>query len=188
MQSMKSMKEQLIEALKRAVSGLGIEAAEIALEYPENPEHGDFSTNVALAAAKRLKSKPHDVAEKIVEAFKKEMEAGNADFIENVSIAGPGFINFKVKDAVLAEKIVELAAASQRKAPPKKGTAEKVLIEYTDPNTFKPFHIGHLMSNAIGESLALDRILRRQSHAAVLSGGYRPPHRQVGLGLTETFG
>ena len=70
---MKSMKEQLIEALTRAVSSLGIEATAITFEYPENPEHGDFSTSIALAAAKRLKSKPHDLAEKIVEAFNKEM-------------------------------------------------------------------------------------------------------------------
>jgi arginyl-tRNA synthetase len=151
---MKSMREQLIEALKKAVSGLGIEDAAIALEYPENLEHGDFSANLALAESKRLKISPRALAEKIVSEFKKEIEAGGADFIESVSIAGPGFINFKVKDKVLAEKIVELAAADSKASRTESNAGQKIMVEYTDPNTFKPFHIGHLMSNAIGESLS----------------------------------
>ncbi len=155
-----------------------------------------------MAAAKQSRSKPRELAEKIVEAFKKEMKGGGADFIESVSIAGPGFINFNVKDKFLAEKIVELAAADLNALPlkntnktigsddsigsadskasllkasdklsvanglPKKAdlnrfesrsnteAGKKIIIEYTDPNTFKPFHIGHLMANAIGESLS----------------------------------
>ena len=137
------MKDQLQAALAAAIEAAGIEKARIDLDYPENPDHGDFMTNAALAHAKAMKVSPRALAEKIVIEFKKNAP----DFVSGVEIAGPGFINFKVKDAALAET----AIAPRR---PHAVPSGEVMVEYTDPNTFKVFHIGHLMSNAIGESLA----------------------------------
>ena len=146
------MKEQLIEALKCAVSRLGVESGEISLEYPENPEHGDFSTSVALAAAKQAKLAPKALAEKLIAELDISKKGGALDFVESVTIAGPGFINFKVKENFLAEKVVSLADADPKSAEAK--TGRQIMVEYTDPNPFKVFHIGHLMSNAIGESIS----------------------------------
>ena len=148
------MKNELIKSLKRASQKVGISADSLkglALEYPENPDHGDFSSNIAMAHAKNLKMASKVLAEKIVEEFKKEMP----DFVESVSVAGPGFINFKIKDKVFAEQIISKQEDGTKRGGKKSGSViRNILIEYTDPNIFKVFHIGHLMSNAIGESLS----------------------------------
>ena len=170
------MKESLIASLAKAVVTLGLDPALVALEYPENPDHGDFSTNIALAAAKQAKVSPKALAENVVAAFEKV----KPDFIESVSVAGPGFINFKVKDREFADEIVRLAdnqtavsdgpdgssslkhfTSGKRRFPEVKRHGSKgdastplIMVEYTDPNPFKVFHIGHLMSNAIGESIS----------------------------------
>lgn len=140
---MLSMKNQLQAALVEALKAAGIANPAAELSYPENPEHGDFSTNAALAHAKEMKSNPRALAEKIVAEFKKTAP----EWVADVQVAGPGFINFKIADAALARAAI--AASPARTAP-----RGEVVVEYTDPNTFKVFHIGHLMSNAIGESLA----------------------------------
>lgn len=137
------MKEQLVKTLGESASKLGISSGSISLEYPDQADHGDFSSNLALANSKTLKTSPQALAAKIVEEFNKV----KPDFVESVSIAGPGFINFKIKDAVLAKEAIKLP-----NKPAKKNN--KVMVEYTDPNPFKVFHIGHLMSNAIGESIS----------------------------------
>ncbi|MCX6716240.1 MAG: arginine--tRNA ligase [Candidatus Taylorbacteria bacterium] len=142
------MKDDLILLLCGIFVSLGIKDAKISLEYPENSDHGDFSTNAALAYAKELKTSPKALAEKIVSGIKNSLP----DYVESVETAGAGFINFKIKSKVIAEKVVEIAAGGLVKEP--KSSTKKVMIEYTDPNTFKVFHIGHLMSNAIGESLS----------------------------------
>lgn len=146
---MAGMKESLIKALSAAVAPLGVDAASIKLEYPENPEHGDFSSNVAMANAKRLGMAPKALAEKVIAAF----DSHKPDFVESASIAGPGFINFKAKNSFFAQEVVSISKEDEYGW----GSADKgkkIMVEYTDPNPFKVFHIGHLMSNAIGESIA----------------------------------
>jgi len=140
---MSFMKEQIQAALAAAASRLGIVGAHIELGYPEDPAHGDFTTNLALASAKALKMSPRTVAEKLVA----EVQKGLPDTVQTVEIAGPGFVNFRVKDAALAE-----AAIRPLEQPKKSG--RKVMVEHTNPNTFKPFHIGHLMDNTIGECIS----------------------------------
>ncbi len=143
------MKEDIIRLLSAAVAGRGAKDAKISLEYPENPDHGDFSANAALACAKELKMSPKALAEAIISVLRDSLP----DYIESVGTAGAGFINFKIKSKALAEKVVDMSKAKSLR-PADKNSADKVMIEYTDPNTFKVFHIGHLMSNAIGESLS----------------------------------
>lgn len=163
------MKKAIIERLNTIAINLGLEGAEISLEYPENPEHGDFSTNFALAAAKKAGAKPVELARKVVAELEKE----KPDFIESVSVAGPGFINFKVKDKDLAKSAIKFYEKS-------KGGGKKVMVEYTDPNPFKIFHIGHLMSNAVGESISR---LVEYSGAEVIRACYQG---DVGLHVAKT--
>jgi arginyl-tRNA synthetase len=171
------MKIELIAHLTKTLQNIGISTVSIALEYPENPDHGDYSTNVAMVHAKMLKMSPKALAEKIIEEFKK----GIPDFVESVSVAGPGFINFKIKDSVWAKKILEERKNSEsRLTINEEGSKRKVMVEYTDPNPFKIFHIGHLMSNAIGESIAR---LTEYSGAEVVRACYQG---DVGLHVAKT--
>ena len=139
------MKEKLIEYLNKTAVAGGIDLSSMKLEYPEDMEHGDFSSNIALINSKKLGVAPKVLAEKIVSELKENMP----EFLRDISVAGPGFINFYIKDEAIANDI--LNAKNRGRISNSKS---KILIEYTDPNTFKVFHIGHLMSNAIGESIS----------------------------------
>ncbi|MFA6432774.1 MAG: arginine--tRNA ligase [Candidatus Paceibacterota bacterium] len=170
------MKEQLVKTLQAVAEKFGIEADKISLEYPDDISHGDFSTNIAMAAAKALKISPKALAEKIVAEFSQN----KPEFVESVSVAGPGFINFKVKDEVLTKAAIDRPEALYlRKARSPK--VKQVMVEYTDPNPFKVFHIGHLMSNAIGESVSR---LIEYSGAEVIRACYQG---DVGLHVAKTI-
>jgi arginyl-tRNA synthetase len=170
------MKSELELYVAQIASKLGLPSDSFVIEYPESPDHGDFSTNIAMANAKAQKTNPRALAEKIVAELNRALPA----FIESVSIAGPGFINFKVKDSVIAEKIVGVNDTKQ--AGSANDRAQKtVMVEYTDPNPFKIFHIGHLMSNAIGESIAR---LIEHSGAKVIRACYQG---DVGLHVAKTL-
>lgn len=148
-----NMKIELGQAVDRVLSGLGIDKSAFKLEYPENPDHGDFSCNAAMVYAKQLGLGPKVLAEKVIVELKKEL-GGSLNFVESISVAGPGFINFKIKDRVFAEHVVSVAGGGEEYGWNKNDSGKKVLIEYTDPNIFKAFHVGHLMANSIGESLS----------------------------------
>ncbi|MDO8564907.1 MAG: arginine--tRNA ligase, partial [bacterium] len=135
---------------------IGIENPEVHLEHPEDFAHGDYSTNVALRYAKELKLKPRELAEKIVTALQGltlNREKGQT-FIERIEIAGAGFINFHLSKEFFTKSIGEIFRQAQDYGKSVSLVHKKVLVEYTDPNPFKEFHIGHLMSNTIGESIS----------------------------------
>lgn len=145
-----NIKAKIRSYIEIALKNLSIDNAFFALEYPENPEHGDFSTNVAMVNAKSLNTNPKDLANKIILEIKKD----EIDFIKDIKLAGPGFINFSIKDDFFIKKILSAEIQDNKYGWGNNGSDEQVLVEYTDPNTFKVFHIGHLMSNAIGESIS----------------------------------
>lgn len=116
-----------------------------SVEIPDSQEHGDYSTNVALILAKAVSKNPREVAEEI-----KSKISGNKLF-EKVEVAGPGFINFFISSKVILEKIKKIDKNFGKNNLLNK---KKVLIDYLSPNILKEFHIGHLMSNSIGESLS----------------------------------
>ncbi|MEA2715084.1 MAG: arginyl-tRNA synthetase [Candidatus Parcubacteria bacterium] len=144
------MKDTLVEKLVHIADMLGLDRETVRLTYPENHEHGEFSSNIALANAKKSGLRPHELAERIVTEFKKNIP----EFVASVEIAGPGFINFKIKDRALSEEIVRLARLGADLGRSGGEAGRKIMVEYTDPNPFKVFHIGHLMANAIGESIS----------------------------------
>src|SRR5258708_1343216 len=100
--------------------------------------HGDYSTNVALILAKKQKKNTKKVATDLAARIK-------IDGVEKVEGAGVGFINFYLSRESLTPREQPL---------PQLNAGKTVMVEYTDPNPFKEFHIGHLMSNAIGEAIA----------------------------------
>jgi arginyl-tRNA synthetase len=149
-------------ALKGVLSKLGIEA-EVALDHPAELSHGDYSCNVALAAAKKAGKNPKVLAEEILK------DLGVIEGVESVSVAGAGFLNFKLSNDFFPQSIAQILSASRWGAN-QTLSGKRYMYEYTDPNPFKVFHIGHLMSNAIGESLA--RITEYQG-ASVVRANYQ---------------
>lgn len=140
------MKAELSKLMTEALKAVGVKDPAVSLEYPENPDHGDFSSNAALAYAKALKIAPRALADSLVVELKKALP----DFVSSIEVAGAGFINFKVKPEAYAKEVINISKGAGPETAPRK----KVLVEYTDPNTFKVFHIGHVMANAIGEAIS----------------------------------
>jgi len=134
------VKEEIKKILQQA-TGL----ADIALETPKEKTHGDYSSNVALVLAKKSGKDPLEVANEII------AKIGKQKFIEKVEVAGPGFINFYLSCDFFVDELKKVGKNFGRSNSLK---SKKVIVEYTDPNILKEFHIGHLMSNAIGESIS----------------------------------
>ncbi len=143
------IKQKIKNLIKEALKNLKIESKEILLEHPLDLEMGDYSTNVAMVYAKQLKISPKDLVEKIVAEISKNLPAE----IDEVEIAGVGFINFYLSREFFVKKIEEILG-NKNFGGNDLLAGQKIMIEYTQPNPFKPFHIGHLMSNSIGESLS----------------------------------
>ncbi len=139
----------LKESIARALtdSGIGISADKVSLEHPADLKNGDYSSGIAMQYAKQIGMAPKALAEKIVASL------GAIEGIAKTEVAGTGFINFYLAPQTLTE-FVETARTEDMWGSNKKLSGKKIMVEYTDPNPFKEFHIGHLMSNAIGESIA----------------------------------
>ncbi len=144
----KDIKKEIITSLSNILKELGISSAkDIVLEHPEDMDHGDYSSNIALVHAKELKISPKSLAEKILIILNKKDIQG----LDKIEIAGPGFINFYLKSQYFTHDILNIDKDFGKNELDKD---KEIMVEYTDPNPFKIFHIGHLMTNAIGETIS----------------------------------
>jgi len=132
------------------VLGNLVRGVEFSVERTENSAHGDYASNAALVAAKVLKKNPQALAEELVSRLSEDLPKG----VEKAEVAGPGFINFSLKREYFSNTVHEIISQGEKYGRNENLKKKKVMVEYTDPNPFKEFHIGHLMSNAIGETIA----------------------------------
>lgn len=146
------IKQKIQQAIGQALTDLEIEVGDFGLEYPTDSAHGDFSSNVAMGHAKISRQNPKVLAEKIVEKLNEQVKNKKLDGVERIEVAGPGFINLHLSHEFFGKCIQRILKEGDKHGRNDLHAGEKVLIDYTDPNPFKPFHIGHLMSNAIGET------------------------------------
>lgn len=151
-------KSQIIKSLSE-VTG----QKDIHFEIPEREEFGDYSTNVAMVLFSQEISKernrndsflhnPQPISEKIVNNLKKDRELMKV--VDKINTAGPGFINFYLNNDVLLNNLMQIDATSEDYGKSNLLEDKKICVEYTDPNPFKEFHIGHLISNVTGESIS----------------------------------
>ncbi|MCX6719500.1 MAG: arginine--tRNA ligase [Candidatus Staskawiczbacteria bacterium] len=137
------VKEKIKKIIEKAIKEAVKEPMDFSVEIPGEKNHGDYSTNVALVLAKKIGKNPREVAEEIKSKI-------NNNIFNKIEVAGPGFINFFIADKVFIDNLKSIGKDYGKGVELKN---KKVIVDYTDPNPFKEFHIGHLMSNAIGESL-----------------------------------
>ena len=151
------MKEIIEKLIKEELTSLGAKNPEVVLNHPSELSHGDYASSVALSYTKELNISPRELAEKIAGAIRKE----NLKEIEKIEVAGPGFINFRLSKEFFAQSLKEILKQGEKFGRNEVLKKQKTIIEYTDPNPLKTFHIGHLMSNTIGE--ATSRIIEYSS-------------------------
>lgn len=145
---------KLHQVIEKALGNLEISGVNFTVEHPVDLSHGDYATNVAMVTAKSLGKNPKEVAEMIVAEIKKQENSE----IETIKIAGPGFINFTLSPEFFVNAIREIMDHEKDFGNVDIYKGKKILVEHSSPNLFKPFHIGHMMNNAIGESLT--RLMR----------------------------
>jgi len=150
------MKEQLRACILKGIEGCFADGTltsrvvpSIGVEKPAHPEHGDFATNVAMQMAKPERKSPRAIAEIIVNKL-----AGSSELIESLEIAGPGFINFFVKDAAWRTTLTEINAQGPAFGTSKVGAGKKVQVEFVSANPTGPLHIGHGRGAATGDAVA----------------------------------
>lgn len=143
------LRDAIHSRISSVLAAIGAEGARHTLEFPADLSHGDLASNAALVAAKQVGINPRQLAEECASQLRKE----NDPNIASISVAGPGFINISLSDAALWQSVYA-AAGDPKWGMTERFLGKKVIVEYTDPNPFKEFHIGHLMPNAIGEALA----------------------------------
>jgi arginyl-tRNA synthetase len=136
--------------LTRAAAGLGAPAGtEPLLERPRDPAFGDWATNLAMVLAKPLGRKPRELAQQIVETIDRR-----AAGIASAEIAGPGFINFRLDAARVAQGIAALIAAGARYGQTTTGAGRPVVVEFVSANPTGPLHVGHGRQAALGDAIA----------------------------------
>ena len=142
------MEENLRSAVAEALKTLGVEEVSFIVERPAQLAHGDYATNVALSASKKLGKSPRDFAEELAGKLRESLDA----LASGVEVAGPGFINITLASSAVEEvmALAQHSAWGKRKVE----KTEKVLIEYSNPNAFKEMHIGHLVGSVIGEAMS----------------------------------
>lgn len=128
--------DKKIEEIIQNVFGVSVD---VTLSRPDE-QFGDYATNVAMQLAGKVSRNPREIAEEIAEKLRETGE------YEEVTVAGPGFINIRLSNAALIDSL---------NAPHDKPLAgKKILVEYSDPNPFKPLHAGHLYTTLVGDAIS----------------------------------
>lgn len=142
-----NLKKALADAAKKAFD-TEVEIEKIVIEIPKDKSHGDYSTNLAMQLTRLLKNNPRVIAEALQQNL--DMEAAA---IEHCEIAGPGFLNFKIKNTSLAQIIKTVLAQGDNFGHNETGNHERVNVEYVSANPTGDLHLGHARGAAWGDSI-----------------------------------
>ncbi len=123
-----------------------------------DPRFGDYQANCAMSLAKVLKRKPPEVARDIVDRLPP------GDWLQPPEVAGPGFINVRLRDDWLARQLQPIAS-DEHLGVDRASPARTYVVDFSSPNVAKPMHVGHLRSTIIGDALA--RLLRFLGHVVI---------------------
>ena len=153
-----SLLSTLTSRLAVALGAAGIDESLAVVSPAADTRFGDYQTNAAMVAAKSLKKNPREVADSILSHLQV------TDLCEAPTVAGAGFINFKMLDSALS------GAVNVVRNDPRLGLAtvedpKTIIIDFSSPNVAKPMHVGHIRSTILGDSLA--RIARHLGHHVV---------------------
>lgn len=140
------------ESLSKAVASGELpefEEVDIVVETPREKEHGEFSTNIAMQAAKAAKKAPRQIADIITKNMDFE-----GTYIEKVEIAGPGFINFYLNNLWLYDTLKTIQTMKDKYGEINVGNGSKVMVEFVSANPTGPLHMGNARGGALGDCIA----------------------------------
>ncbi|MBW6485050.1 MAG: arginine--tRNA ligase [Syntrophobacterales bacterium] len=150
------MKNKIVVLLERAVhkaaaAGLmpDLEAGGIELEHAKDPKHGDYASNVAMIMAAQARKNPREIARIIVDGI-----ADDENILKKVEIAGPGFLNFTIREGVWASLLADVERSGDAYGQSTVGGGKKVQVEFVSANPTGPLHIGHARGAVVGDVVA----------------------------------
>jgi arginyl-tRNA synthetase len=145
-----SAAERIRAELARIARELGAPAdVEPVLERPRDPSFGDWSTNLAMVLARPLRRRPQEIATDIRDRLQ-----GNGAGIQSVEVAGPGFLNFRLKPEAIAAELLDIVHANESYGRSRTGQERPVVIEFVSANPTGPLHVGHGRQAALGDAIA----------------------------------
>jgi arginyl-tRNA synthetase len=136
------------ELARAGVLPAGLDTGNVTVEPPRDPSHGDLATNAAMVMAKPAKMNPRALAEAL------SAELAKVPGVAGVSVAGPGFINLKLDDALWLEELRTIGAAGGEYGRSAMGGGKTVNVEYVSANPTGPMHMGHCRGAVVGDALA----------------------------------
>ncbi|MCE5185710.1 MAG: arginine--tRNA ligase [Planctomycetaceae bacterium] len=156
MKKLSDILEQRVSQAIRKTTGQDFPAI---VRAAADPKFGDYQANGIMAAAKALRTNPRKLAEQVVAVLEIE------DICQTPEIAGPGFINLRLKDEFLAARLLEINIDKERLGIEKIDTPQTVVVDYSGPNIAKQMHVGHLRSTIIGDCIA--RLYEFEGHRVI---------------------
>ena len=142
--------EYIKPVFKKAIDALEIHSdKEVKFEVPKNTEHGDLSTNIAMTLTKLLKKPPRAIAEMIIDKLDYDK-----NYVESVSIAGPGFINISFSNEFFRNALKKVIEKGNDYGKSNSGIGKRVNVEYVSVNPTGYLHLGHGRNAAIGDTIA----------------------------------
>ena len=157
MNALKELRHRFRQALESVDADAG-RLAEMVLPS-QDARFGDYQANCAMPLGKRLGKPPREIAQQLVDAV------DVADLCDPCEIAGPGFINLRLKNDWLIEQLRQVAVDQQRLAIEQVEAPRTYVLDYSSPNVAKPMHVGHIRSTVIGDALC--RVLRFLGHQVI---------------------
>ncbi len=144
------MRDQLKKMIEAAVSRLSSsDSVSVEIERPTAEQFGDFSTHVAFVLAKKMGKKPREIADEIQSAF-----VNSEGLIESVSVAGAGFLNFRIKPEKWIESLGEISKKGSRFGSSEFHKGKKALVEFVSANPTGPLHIGNARGGPLGDAIS----------------------------------
>ena len=148
----------MIEAKQALLAALGAAIAELdtgatigaAFESPKQAAHGDLAITAAMPLAKAAKKNPREVATLLIDALRRQPAV--ARWVDTLEIAGPGFINLRLKAAAKQAVVAEVLASAERFGQ-QTPQPSKVLVEFVSANPTGPLHLGHARQAALGDAI-----------------------------------
>ena len=176
------LENELNVALRTVFTKLNLDDKYAFVKVSDRPDLSDFQCNGALALAKIAHKNPCEIATLIADELKK------TDFIEVISVDGPGFINIKLKDEFIAANVDKMAA-DERLGCGEVDDKHKVVLDYGGPNVAKEMHVGHLRSGVIGESIRrIEKFVGNEVVADVHLGDWGTPMGMILAEIIKTDG
>ncbi len=143
------VRQQISSLVDGAVGALGYDAVPYAVETPKDKANGDFSVNAAMLLTRVAKKAPRMIAEELIANMNCE-----GTYIDRIDVAGPGFINFYLKNDWLYDVIDIVEKMGNRYGSIDYGKGKKVMVEFISANPTGPMHMGNARGGALGDSMA----------------------------------